>query len=202
MIKYMSDVCTCGRHLAKFKILKPDMSKNSTYQKSFYCQKALPNEINIEKGYDKLRGPHLDLNSTYTEGFPGRNGDNLERPHPADNLNVGGPSPNLTSYSSQFPGYRGDNQYVKPTDNHTRGYFPLRSRSTYNKEFPKKQPKEDDYTYYPDQLKTGYDWLGNSTYRGDYGDQNPEYFAKKVKVDQKKEDNPDYSRQYGMFFVI
>jgi hypothetical protein len=27
--------------------------------------------------YDKLQGPHLDMNSTYQGGFTGRNGDKL-----------------------------------------------------------------------------------------------------------------------------
>jgi len=65
MINYISSVCTCGRHLAKFKIIKPDMSKNTVYQKSFYEQKAIPNLVNLSKEYDKLKGPHLDMNSTY-----------------------------------------------------------------------------------------------------------------------------------------
>lgn len=91
---------------------------------------------------------------------------------------------------------------MKPTDKHSRGYFPLRSKSTYNKEFHNKKPKKDDYTYYPDQLKTGYDWLGKTTYGDFFGNPNPEYMAKKVKVLEKKEDNPDFSRQYGTFDAI
>lgn len=120
----------------------------------------------------------------------------MERPHPDDLLHTGGPCPKLSSYSHQFPGYKGDNQYVKPTDKHARGYFPLRSKSTYANEFIPKDSKKDDYTYFPDQLKTGYDWLGNTSYGNFFGNPNPEYMAKKYKIVEKKEDNPDFSRQY------
>jgi hypothetical protein len=107
--------------LCKLKVIKPDLTKNTVYQKSFYHQKAIPNIVNHDKEYDKLKGPHLDMNSVYREGFKGKSGDSLSRPHPEDLLHSEGPSLNLSSYSAQFPGYRGDNQYVKPTDKHTRG---------------------------------------------------------------------------------
>jgi hypothetical protein len=108
----------------------------------------------------------------------------------------------LSSYKAQFPGYKGDNQYVKPTDRHTRGYFPLRSKSTYAKEFQSKELKKDDYKYINDQLKTGSNWFGKSTYGENFGNPNPEYMAKKAKVVEKKEDNPDFSRQYGTSPII
>jgi hypothetical protein len=130
--------CDCGRHLCKFHIIKPDLPKATVYQKSFYSQKPVPSPVVFAQEYDRLQGPHLDMNSTYHEGFRGKNGDKLDRPHPEDLLHSNGPSPNLTSYSSQFPGHKGDNQYVKPTDKHTRGYFPLRSKSTYSNEFKAK----------------------------------------------------------------
>lgn len=183
-------------------VIKPDLTKNTIYQRSFNEKSAIPNEVNHDKEYDKLKGPHLDMGSTYGKGFKGSKGDDVERPHPEDLLHSNGPCPKLSSYTSQFPGYKGDNQYVKPTDKHSRGYFPLRSKSTYNKEFHNKKPKKDDYTYYPDQLKTGYDWLGKTTYGDFFSNPNPEYMAKKVKVLEKKEDNPDFSRQYGTFCAI
>ena len=142
------------------------------------------------------------MNSTYSNGFKGTIGDKLERPRPEDLLHNNGPCAQMSSYSSQFPGHRGENQYVKPTDRHTRGYFPLRNKSTYSKEFVAKEPKKDDYSYIPDQLKTGYQWLGKTTYGDFFSDPNPEYFAKKIKVLEKKEDNPDYSRQYCSFIII
>lgn len=188
--------CQCGRHLCKFHVIKPDLTKNTVYQRSFYAQAPIPNLVNIDKEYDRLKGPHLDMNSTQREGFTGRPGDKIERPHPEDLLHSNGPCPQLSSYSAQFPGYRGDNQYVKPTDKHTRGEFPLRSKSTYANTYIKKEPKKDDYTYIPDQLRTGSNWFGKTTYGDFFSNPNPEYFAKKVKVVEKKEDNPDYSRQY------
>jgi len=58
----------------------------------------------------------------------------------------------------------------------------LRNKSTYSKEFIAKDPKKDDYSYIPDQLKTGYQWLGKTTYGDFFANPNPEYFAKKTKV--------------------
>jgi hypothetical protein len=109
-------------------------------------------------------GPHLDMNSTYLEGFRGKSGDNIERPVPEDLLKSYGPSPQLSTYSSHFPGYKGDNQYIKPTDRHIREYFPLRSKSTYDKEYRQKDPLKDDYTYFPDQLRSKSNWFGKTTY--------------------------------------
>lgn len=122
------------------------------------------------------------MNSTYHEGFKGKGGDKIERPKPEDLLKSNGPCPQLSSYSAQFPGYRGNNQYIKPTDQHTRGAFPLRSRSTYAKEFVKKDSFKDDYTYFPDQLRTKSNWFGKTTYENAFNNPNPEYFAKKIKV--------------------
>ena len=188
--------CHCGRHLCKFNVIKPDLTKNTVYQKSFYQQKAIPNVVNHDKEYDRLQGPHLEMSSTYIEGFKGRGGDRLERPVPEDLLKSSGPCPQLSSYSSQFPGYKGENQYIKPTDRHTRGYFPLRSKSTYSNHFVAKDAAKDDYTYFPDQLRTKSNWFGRTTYENFYSNPNPEYFAKKVKIIEKLQANPDYSRQY------
>lgn len=84
----------------------------------------------------------------------------MERPTPEDLLKTGGPCQNLTSYSSGFPGYRCGNQYVKPTDRHTRGNFPLRARSTYSRSFVGEPQKKDERAGAIDNLKTGYKWLG------------------------------------------
>jgi len=148
---------------------------------------VIPNIVNIDKEYERLKGPHLDMNSTHREGFKGLPGDKLERPRPEDLLHSNGPCPQLSSYSANFPGYHGDNQYIKPTDKHTRGYFPLRSKSTYTNEYVKKDSKKDDYTYIPDQLRTGSNWFGKSSYEQFYNNPNPEYFAKKIKIIEKKE---------------
>ena len=64
----------------------------------------------------------------------------------------------------------------------------MRSRSTYSGHYSRKPMKKDDYQYIPDQLKTGiYDWLGKTSYDNFYSQPNPQYFAKKVKVVEKKQ---------------
>ena len=142
----------------------PDLSKNSIYQKDFYRKCPIENKVNISKEYDKLQGDHLEMNSIYLKDFPGNKGDKVEKPHPEDLLKTGGPSQNLTSYSSGFPGYRCENQYVKPTDKYTREKFPLRARSTYTKSFVGEHKDKDELYGIPDNLKTGYKWLGDTTY--------------------------------------
>lgn len=57
------------------------------------------------------------MNSSYNKNFLGEKGDPNERPKPEDLLKSGGPSPQLTSYSSGFPGFKGANQYVKIDQN-------------------------------------------------------------------------------------
>ena len=194
--------CSCGRHICKLKIVKPELTVNSIYQRSYYPKDLIANEVNHDKEYDKLKGDHLDINSIYRDSFKGKDGDKVERPHPEDLLHSKGPAPLLSSYTSQFPGYKGDNQYVKPTDKYARGHFPMRTKSTYANEFINKSPKKDDYVYYKDQLKTGYNWMGKTTYGSFYNNPNPEYHAKKVKINEKKEDNPDFKHQYGNFLFI
>ena len=71
---------------------------------------------------------------------------------------------------------------MKPTDKHAIAYFPLRSKTTYSKEYTKKGQKKDDYTYIPDQLRTGSNWYGKTTYDNFYNHPDPDYFAKKVKI--------------------
>lgn len=53
-----------------------------------------------------------------------------------------------------------------------------------------------------DMLKTGSNWFGKSTYGQNFSNPNPEYMAKKVKVVEKKEDNPNFSKQYGTLYII
>lgn len=72
----------------------------------------------------------------------------------------------------------------------------MRTKSTYANEFVSKSPKKEDYKYFNDQLKTGYNWMGKTTYGSFYNNPNPEYHAKKVKIIEKKEDNPDFGHQY------
>lgn len=177
------------------------MTKNSIYQRSYYQKAFIPNQVNHDKEYDKLKGGHLDINSIYRNSFRGNNGDKVEKPHPEDLLKTGGPDLALTSYKSQFPGYVGNNQYVKPTDKHTRAQFPLRSKSTYAKEFVSKSPEKDDYKYFNDQLKTGYNWFGKTTYGAFFNSPNPEYHAKKAKMVEKRNDNIGFDHMYGKFWI-
>lgn len=188
--------CNCGRHLCKLNVIRPGFTKKTVYKRSYFKQTPIQNVVNHDKEYERLKGPFLELGSIYSEGFKPVKGDELTRPHPEDLLHPAGPSLQLTSYSTEFPGFRGDNQYVKPTNKHAIGYFPLRSKTTYSKEYTKKDNKKDDYKYIPDQLKTGSNWFGKTTYANFYSQPDPEYFAKKVKIIEKLEENPIYNRQY------
>jgi hypothetical protein len=88
-------------------------------------------------------------------------------------LHNSGPSTNLTSYHSDFPGYRGGNQYIKPTNIHTRGNIPFRSKSTYANSYTKRSFKKDNFKCYPDQIKKGNGWFGKTTYGNFFSDPNP-----------------------------
>ena len=192
--------CTCGRHLCQLhKIVKPDLTKTSIYGQDFFKKKPVENKINISKEYERLQGPNLSHKSIYLKEYPGREGDQIERPIPEDLLKTGGPCNKLSSYTSQFPGYKGVNQYVKPTDRHTRADFPLRSKSTYTKSFIGEPGKKDDYKYFPDNLKTGYNWYGSTTYGNKFQEFTPEDCAKKVKIIEKIDEKPDDKNQYSNY---
>jgi inhibitor of KinA sporulation pathway (predicted exonuclease) len=103
--------CTCGRHLCKLHVIRPDMHSSTTYQGDYNNKIPIQNLRFRPSSGHKSKGPHVDLNSTYTKDFDSKNGP-IERPKPEDCLSVGGPAANLTTYSSGFPGYHGDNQYV------------------------------------------------------------------------------------------
>lgn len=163
---------------------------------SYDKKQPISNNVNIAGEYDRLNGPHLDLDTNYKKYYDGRKGDPKERPHPQDLLKTGGPCQNLTSYSSGFPGHKGANQYVKPTDNVIRADFPMMSRSTYANSFvPKSAPKPITEKI-PDNLKTGNMWMGKTTYGNFFQQPNPEDYAKRNKNQEKLELNPDYGRQY------
>ena len=78
----------------------------------------------------------------------------------------------------------------------------MRSRSTYSKMFEGKRGESDDYTYFPDQLRTGKKWFGKTTYGDFFANPNPEYMAKKGKVLEKLDEKPDFSRQYGRALLM
>jgi len=61
----------------KLNVIKPNLTKNTIYRKSFSQQKQIPNIVNHHKEYDRLKGPHLDINTVYRTGFSGNNGDKI-----------------------------------------------------------------------------------------------------------------------------
>lgn len=61
--------------------------------------------------------------------------------------------------------------------------------------------KKDDYKYFNDQLKTGGNWYGSTSYGKFFDNPNPEYHAKKVKIVEKLEENPGFNHQYGIFLT-
>lgn len=182
-------------------VLKPSLSKKTNYQHSFFPQKAAPCLVVYAKEYKPLKGPNLEMRSTYEGGYTGRDGDEIERPRPQDIIQTEGPTADLTSYAVEFPGHKGSNQYVRPTDRHFRGYFPLKSKSTYSGAYVTKSLKKDNYKYMADQLKTGSNWLGTTTYNNFYAQPNPEYMAKKVQVTEKKEEKPADRLRFSTFVI-
>lgn len=169
---------------------------------SYDKKDPIPNNINRAGQYDKLNGPHLDLDTNYKKFYDGKKGDPNERPVPEDLLKSGGPCQQLTSYSSGFPGHKGPNQYIKPTDNVIRSDFPMMSRSTYANSFvPKSAPKPRTEKI-PDNLKSRDLWMGKTTYGNFFQQPNPEDYAKRKKNLQKLEDNPNYNHQYGIYQLM
>lgn len=164
--------CTCGRHLCQFHAIKPDLSKSTVYQMDYFKKNPVMNKINISREYDRLKGPNLEINSTYLKDYDGKESD-VSRPRPEDLLKTGGPCNKLTSYSSGFPGYKCDNQYVRPMDRQIRGYFPLRSKSTYTNNFLGNPGKRSETGRVPDNLRTGSNWFGNTTYENFFKQPNP-----------------------------
>lgn len=181
----MCSDCNCGRHLCNLHVIKPDLSKASVYQKEYPKKKPYPNP-KITEQYNQINVHNLGNDSTYLKDYSARGGDGLSRPKPEDLLKTGGPFQNLTSYSTLFPGYRGGNQYVKPTDSHRVGNFPMRSQSTYAKSFVGPSQKKDEKFKIHDNLKTGSNWFGATTYGSNFRQPNPEDYAKKYSVAQKR----------------
>lgn len=112
------------------------------------------------------------MDSNYKKEFVDKKGE-ISRPKPEDLLKVGGPSQQLTSYSSGFPGYRGANQYVKPTDNAIRSDFPLTSRTTYSNFYAPKSAPKTKIEKIPDNLRGRDLWMGKTTYGKFFQEPNP-----------------------------
>ena len=189
--------------------LKPDLTKYTSYRKSFTSSKPVPNQINISKEYDKLQGPHIGLDTSYGKSFHPNAGDKIERPKPEDLLKTGGPSPFVTSYREQLPGHKTVNQYVpidlkkvKPTNKHVRGDFPLDSKSTYEKSFNSFSCPKPITEKIPDSLKFTSLWLGETSYKNKFRQPNPEDYSPRAKNVEKLEVSPSYKRQYGNNKII
>jgi hypothetical protein len=188
--------CTCGRHLCLFHAIKPDLSKKTVYKADYVKKKQAQYRININKEYERFRGPTLEVSSTYGKDFDGRTAE-VERFRPTDTLKLEGPCQQLTSYSSGFPGHRGRNQYVRYSEQCTRGYFPMRHKSTYSQDFTGDQRKREQWDRVRDNLKTGSSWFGSTTYGNSFKCPNPEDYSSKRRVSEKLELSPNFSHQYG-----
>jgi len=46
------------------------MPKNTIYKLDYLKKKPIPNKINISQAYDKMDGPHLDMDSIYNHEYP------------------------------------------------------------------------------------------------------------------------------------
>ncbi len=75
------------------------------------------------------------------------------------------------------------------------------SRTTYSNAFGPRSTSKPKKQRINDNLKPGDLWLGKTTYGNFYKQPNPEDYAKKYKITEKLEDNPDYNHQYGKILV-
>lgn len=107
----------------------------------------------------------------------------------------------VTSYENGFPGHHGLNQYIKPTERHTRGHIPFRSKSTYSRTFTGQVSSRRGQQKAPDNLRTGSNWFGTTTYGNNFRQPNPEDYSIHLKVAQKLETNPDYSHQFCKYCI-
>ena len=83
-----------------------------------------------------------------------------------------------------------------------RDKIPMRARSTYASSFANNSAPKPAKGKAEDNLKSTNLWLGRSTYGNFFNQPNPEDYAKKVKNVEKLEENPNYSKQYGMLTII
>jgi hypothetical protein len=64
--------CTCGRHLCKMHIIKPDLHNFTTYRSEFSDKKPFGNVRFRPATSHKSNGQHMDMNSTYGKDFDGK----------------------------------------------------------------------------------------------------------------------------------
>lgn len=137
--------CICGRHMCKFTSPTPSITLASTYTRHYPPRNPYRNHGKVQPPLDlskTIENPLLTFSSTYRDHYPKNDGDPLHRPKPDDLLGIkGGPSLELTSYSSQFPGHKGKNQYVPMNPEHPRGGLAFNSSTTYLKEYSRVEGK-------------------------------------------------------------
>jgi hypothetical protein len=78
--------CNCGEHLCKLHIVKPEMIKISSYKNSYQPKKVIPNMITIQSDHPQLKGPYLNMNSTYNSNFNGLKAERVLSAHPKDQI--------------------------------------------------------------------------------------------------------------------
>ena len=73
--------CTCGRHLCKMHVVKPDLSKSTVYQKSFVKGKSISNKRVVIKEETKSL-TKVDMNSTYAFSCKNKDPNFVIKHHP------------------------------------------------------------------------------------------------------------------------
>ena len=91
---------------------------------------------------------------------------------------------------------------MKPTDQHTRGRFPLKGKSTYSRSFVGEPRKRDDRYSIPNNLKIGNSWFGKTTYGTKFLKPSHKNYPSHFKKTEKIEINPNFKHQYGKILFL
>ena len=78
----------------------------------------------------------------------------------------------------------------------------MRAKSTYATSFANNSAPKPAKERIQDNLKPTNLWFGKTTYGNFFNQPNPEDYARKVKNVEKREENPNYSKQYGTLLII
>ena len=70
----MCGECTCGRHLCKFNIIRPQLNNKSSYHHEFPAKQTFKNLILVAKESPAVKSDSLVKNSFYGKEFMGRGG--------------------------------------------------------------------------------------------------------------------------------
>jgi hypothetical protein len=76
--------CSCGRHLCRLNVIKPDLRKATVYQTLFNMKKSQQMVVVKQEDTSPLKAAHLDLSSIYLRDYSQNQPDKLERPKPQD----------------------------------------------------------------------------------------------------------------------